>query len=297
MPGPALRSGSKNKGIQGTRQASEPDLATVADEEVHLPGDMSPGDEEDGSEGADSPPEAGPSTRKDPGTRGASSEDSRSASGSPTRTPVARGPLEKGGSHKGPAKTKSVSHGTLARESGLGGKGTTSRGRALKRSRVLARKRREDGSSDSSSSASPVQRTRVGPDPVGSGGAAGAVVDTPAAPDAGLRLKIRRRRREVMPPLYDGKGVAFTDYLEEFERVAEFNSWSKDERCFHLWTNISGPARQKIVALKYKKDWGKMVDLLKSKFCSTRALDANELNGSMQNGALIWTWNPMGSTY
>ena len=42
-----------------------------------------------------------------------------------------------------------------------------------------------------------------------------------------------RRRREALPPLYDGQGVvAFADYLMEFRRVADFNGWTEDERCF-----------------------------------------------------------------
>ena len=274
MPGPVLRSGAKSVGVHRARPTPEPDSAMAADGETRLPGDMSPGSPENSSEGAISSPEAGPSTREDPGSRGAPLEASRSPSGSPTTFPVARRLLETRRGVKESTKAKPGSREASRREGNPGGKEPISRGRHTKKRRAAGRNCREEESTDSSDSASPVQRTRVGPDPVESQGAAGAVLDTPAAPESNVRPKGRRRRREVMPPLYDGKGVAFNDYLEEFERVAEFNSWSKDERCFHLWTNISGPARQKIVALKYKKDWGKMVDLLRSKFCSTRALDA-----------------------
>ena len=274
MPGPALRSGMKKTGAHRARPVSGPDSATVADEETSLQGDLSPAVEESGTEGAVSSPEAGPSNQEDPGTRGTPSEGSRSASGSPARSPLERGPQGEGGGPKGPTTLRSSPRRARKREGKTSSRRMTSRGRATKRSKVPNRKRNGSGSSDSSSSASSsVQRTKVGPDPVESGGTAGAVVDTPAASHTSSQPKTRRRR-EVMPPQYDGKGVAFTDYLEEFDRVAEFNSWSKSERCFHLWTHISGPARQKIVALKYVKDWDKLVKLLKSKFCSTRALDA-----------------------
>ena len=114
----------------------------------------------------------------------------------------------------------------------------------------------------------------MGTEPTGAGGAAGAVMADHVAPGNRAYRPRHRRRREALPPLYDGQGVAFADYLMEFRRVADFNGWTEDERCFHMWTSISGPARLKIVSLPYEKSWVKMIEQLNGLFCSSRALDA-----------------------
>ena len=76
------------------------------------------------------------------------------------------------------------------------------------------------------------------------------------------------------PPKYDGQGTAFIDHLDEFTRVATFNKWTDEERCFHLWTSVTGQAKLKMRPLTYRDYWREMVSQLTALFCSNRALDA-----------------------
>jgi hypothetical protein len=84
-----------------------------------------------------------------------------------------------------------------------------------------------------------------------------------------------KKRREVLPPSFDGQGIAFQDHLVAFRRIAEFNRWKEEECCFHLWQSISGSAKIKILALPYERRFKKMVGHLERLFCSNRAVEAH----------------------
>ena len=105
-------------------------------------------------------------------------------------------------------------------------------------------------------------------------GSAQAVMAADIAPDGRAGSSRFRRRREALPPRYDGQGIAFVDYLDEFTRVATFNQWTGEEKCFHLWTSVTGQAKLKLRPLTYRNDWGEMASQLTALFCSNHALDA-----------------------
>lgn len=96
---------------------------------------------------------------------------------------------------------------------------------------------------------------------------------TPRAPSQGYR----RRRREVAAPHFDGKDVTFSDYLLDFSRVAHFNSWNEEEKCFHLWNSIVGTARIKILALPFENKWDELLNKLKRVFSTERAVEAHRM--------------------
>ena len=105
-------------------------------------------------------------------------------------------------------------------------------------------------------------------------GSARAVMAATSTPQRSLGSSGYRRRKEAIPPKYDGQGTAFIDHLDEFTRVATFNKWTDEEKCFHLWTSVTGQAKLKMRPLTYRDDWREMVSQLTALFCSNRALDA-----------------------
>ena len=88
---------------------------------------------------------------------------------------------------------------------------------------------------------------------------------------------VPRRRREVLPPDFDGLGLTFSDYLVEFGRTADFNDWQEEEKCFHLWNSITGGARSRILTLTYSKSWPNLVAQLSSIFCADRMVEGHRV--------------------
>ena len=82
-----------------------------------------------------------------------------------------------------------------------------------------------------------------------------------------------RNRREVDPPKYDGK-AAFSDFLEDFRLVAEYNDWQEAEKCFRLWHSIAGGARVRLRSIQFDATWARLVPQLEKLFASERAIDA-----------------------
>jgi len=82
-----------------------------------------------------------------------------------------------------------------------------------------------------------------------------------------------RRRREILPSEFNGQSILFSDYICEFLRIADFNDWQEEERCFHLWNSISGGARIKTLSVSYTKSWKTLVAQLTSIFCAERLVE------------------------
>lgn len=94
-----------------------------------------------------------------------------------------------------------------------------------------------------------------------------------ASRELAARSLTRRTVREVAPPTYDGTDVAFTDFIEEFLRVADFNDWDDRSRAFHLWSCVTGNAKIKVRTLPSNAEFSIMLARFTEIFSSDRALE------------------------
>lgn len=51
-------------------------------------------------------------------------------------------------------------------------------------------------------------------------------------------------RKQVSADLYDGKSVDINDYVPHFDRVAQWNRWSYEEKGIQLALSLRGSAQQ-----------------------------------------------------
>lgn len=84
----------------------------------------------------------------------------------------------------------------------------------------------------------------------------------------------RRSSREVKSPVFDGSSLSFVEFLDDFNRVSDYNGWNDEDRKFHLWNSIEGNAKIRIKTLPYPAHYSDLVRELLSVFHNDRSIDA-----------------------
>jgi hypothetical protein len=84
----------------------------------------------------------------------------------------------------------------------------------------------------------------------------------------------RRTSREVTAPTFSGSGNSFVEFLEDFERVAEYNQWNEGDKKFHLWNAIVGNAKIRIKSIPYPHDYSTLLQRLMVVFHNERSVEA-----------------------
>ena len=89
---------------------------------------------------------------------------------------------------------------------------------------------------------------------------------------AGPRM-IKRTHKEVPAPKFDGKSVSFLEFMDDFERVADYNGWNSEDRKFHLWNSITGNAKIRIKTIAYPASYGDLLSRLLLVFNNERSVE------------------------
>ena len=92
--------------------------------------------------------------------------------------------------------------------------------------------------------------------------------------DHGGHRMTKRTSREVKPSVFDGSSVSFIEFVDDFERVADYNGWNAEDRKFHLWNSISGNARIRIKTMPYPASYEDLLRQLLLAFNNERSLEA-----------------------
>ena len=90
----------------------------------------------------------------------------------------------------------------------------------------------------------------------------------------GHRVKRSRISYEVQPPIFDGANMSFSDYLDDFMRIADYNEWDEEERKFHIWNSIVGNAKIRIKAMSFSSSLNNILTGLLSVFYNERTVEA-----------------------
>ena len=89
-----------------------------------------------------------------------------------------------------------------------------------------------------------------------------------------FRKHHKRSSREAKAPTFDGSSLSFVEFLQDFDRVSEYNGWNEDDRKFHLWNCIEGNAKIRIKTMPYPSDYAALVRNLLSVFHNERSVEA-----------------------
>ena len=90
----------------------------------------------------------------------------------------------------------------------------------------------------------------------------------------------RPKRREKEPDKFDGRNVAWQDYLVHFEQVSNWNNWSHEEKSQQLVMSLRGEA-QKILgdlSQEQRKDYDNLTSILSSRFCPKELVVAHRVD-------------------
>lgn len=82
-----------------------------------------------------------------------------------------------------------------------------------------------------------------------------------------------RSAREVQAPHFDAASISFKDYLRDFERVAQYNEWTKRDKQFHLRNSIVGNAKLRIKTMPDPAGYDDLVSQLLIAFSNDRTTD------------------------
>jgi hypothetical protein len=93
------------------------------------------------------------------------------------------------------------------------------------------------------------------------------------SPISGGRKVRRRPIKEVLSPTFDGRSNSFAEFVDDFTRVADYNSWDSEDRKFHLWNNIVGNAKIRIKTMPTPATFEDLLYKLLSVFNNERSLE------------------------
>lgn len=110
--------------------------------------------------------------------------------------------------------------------------------------------------------------------------------DYPREPDVGFRGRVNhpevsqghrvnrhRTSREVPPPQFNSTSQSFIEYIDDFERVADYNGWDQGDRKFHLWNSIVGNAKIRIKTMPYPAQYDVLLRELLTVFSNERTIE------------------------
>jgi hypothetical protein len=86
--------------------------------------------------------------------------------------------------------------------------------------------------------------------------------------------QLRKAFREVKIPEFDGSNMSFMEFVKSFDRVAKYNQWDNDDKCYHLWDSITGNAKIKIKNMQVPQIYEILLQQLLARFHTDRSIEA-----------------------
>lgn len=97
----------------------------------------------------------------------------------------------------------------------------------------------------------------------------------PPIGDCGSQQGLRKRTsREVPAPKYDGSSQSFMEFLDDFERVADYNRWDSGDRKFHIWNSIVGNAKIRVKTMRVQSSYEGLLRGLLAAFNNERSIES-----------------------